>query len=156
MIFTIVHPQTIPTSREKRERLNKKRRKTESICRNLFLSPSLSIHHYLSHCPPKQFSPCTLQGKYRMLWTDLSFLKDCWHLSSAPLNLRLAPFSRAHTCGEGEVSRKCFLLMKTGPQSVPLPCTCLYDCHWSDFEEVHSFILAFFKRTSQNPGLDVR
>lgn len=109
---------------------------------------SVSIHHYLSHCPPRQFSLCTLQRKYWMLWTDFfSSLKDCWHLSSAHLNLLLAHFSRAHTHSEAGKG----FLYENRVSVCPSTMHGFYDCHWLDFEAAHSFMLAFLKTTSQNP-----
>lgn len=100
---------------------------------HLSLLPALhpSVSFFLS---AQTVSFCSLQGKCLMLWTDLSFLKDCWHLCTAHLKLLLAHFYRASTYRHLEISTMYFLLYRTLKKvnislSLLLSSLCnLYDC----------------------------
>lgn len=130
--------QTIPASRQGEQTRQEKKRKYPVYVGSHSLS--FSSHPSLSSSLSAQTVPfCALQGKYRMPWTDLSFLKDCWHLSSAHLKLLLAHFCRAHTCRGAGASRKCLLLnlmMKTGETASICPSS-MHSLR-SDFEELSS------------------
>ncbi len=93
MLFLSSRSQNGPCKQTERTD-KKKKRKYVGIN---FPTRCTSLHPSLSFSLSAQtVSFCTLQGKYWMPWTDLSFLKDCWHLSSTHLKLLRTHFSRAH------------------------------------------------------------
>lgn len=103
--------------------------------------PFFSIHHFPSPCPPKRFSPCSLQRKFRTPWTDLSLLKDCRHLSCAHLKPLTGLFVRGTRVQRGRSTQEVLDLtewLKLFPKSLDL-------CHVSIWEITHREEEAYLK-----------